>query len=470
MMREIHVPTPQRAVGIRCRKPVPGTPLPAALGFALLACAVTAAAPARAAQPLGCLIEPNRVVELGSPVIGVLEQVHVDRGANVRMGQVVATLKADVERASADVAKSRAQAEADVQAAIANRDFNKQRLTRGEGLVQKNFISNQAMDQIRAETDVSEQRLAQAREQKRTWDREYDMARAQLAQRSLVSPLTGVVVDRYLNPGERVEDRAVMKLATLNPLRVEVFMPAAAYREVQTGMNAKVYPDLPGAGEHNAKVILVDRIIDPASNTFRVRLELPNPGNALPAGVRCKVAIGDQVVEAGGDPSKTVVPSSLAPVKPAQPANPANSTKPVQPASPGSAPPAPAAPAPAAAPKVSAAPESVDRGVLQALEAWRKSWTSRDFASYLSAYAPDFRGDAPSRADWLKERETRIRKASEIDIRISDTRVRQLDEWRARVDFRQSYRSINFSDDTLKSLLMIMEQGRWLIREERTGH
>jgi hypothetical protein len=38
------------------------------------------------------------------------------------------------------------------------------------------------------------------------------------------------------------------------------------------------------------------------------------------------------------------------------------------------------------------------------------------------------------------------------------------------VDFRQSYRSINFSDDTLKSLLMIMEQGRWLIREERTGH
>ena len=379
MMREIHAPTPQRAVWIRCPTPVPGTRLPSALHFALLASVVALAAPADAAQPLGCLIEPNRVVELGSPVIGVLEQVHVDRGADVRQGQVVATLKADVERASASVAKSRAQAEADVQAAIANRDFNQQRLKRGEELVKKNFISNQALDQIKAESDVAVQRLAQAREQKRTWDREYDMARAQLAQRSLVSPLTGVVVDRYLHPGERVEDRAVMKLATLNPLRVEVFMPAAAYREVQAGMNAKVFPDLPGAGEHNAKVILVDRIIDPASNTFRVRLELPNPDNALPAGVRCKVAIGDQVVEAGGNPNKTAVPSSLAP---AQPVNPA------QPAPPTSAPPAPAKPAPAAVPKVSVAPEAADRGVMRALESWRKSWTNRNLADYLSAHAP----------------------------------------------------------------------------------
>ncbi|MBK6744277.1 MAG: efflux RND transporter periplasmic adaptor subunit [Hydrogenophilales bacterium] len=413
--------------------------------------------PVHAAQPLGCLIEPNRVVELGSPVIGVLEQVHVDRGANVRMGQVVATLKADVERASADVAKSRAQAVADVQAAIANRDYNRQHLTRAEELVKKNFIANQALDQAKTEADVAEQRLAQAREQQRIWDREYDMARAQLALRSLVSPLTGVVVERYLHPGERVEDRAVMKLAALNPLRVEVFMPTASYREVQPGMTAKVYPDLPDAGEHNARVILVDRIIDPASNTFRVRLELPNPGNALPAGLRCKVAIGDQVVESGGDPNKALVPSSLAPAKPAQPAPPRSMS------------PTPAKPATAAAPKASMAPEAADRGVLQALEAWRKSWASRDLAGYLSAYAADFRGDAPSRAHWLKQRETRIGKAGDINIRISDARVHPLDDRRARVEFRQSYRSANFSSDTWKSLLMVLEQGRWLIREERAG-
>ena len=38
-----------------------------------------------------------------------------------------------------------------------------------------------------------------------------------------------------------------------------------------------------------ANVIVVDRVIDAASNSFRVRLELPNPDNALPPGLRCKV-------------------------------------------------------------------------------------------------------------------------------------------------------------------------------------
>ena len=38
-----------------------------------------------------------------------------------------------------------------------------------------------------------------------------------------------------------------------------------------------------------ANVIVVDRVIDAASNSFRVRLELPNPDNALPPGLRCKL-------------------------------------------------------------------------------------------------------------------------------------------------------------------------------------
>ena len=32
---------------------------------------------AQSLQPLGCLIEPHRVVELGSPVIGVIETIDV---------------------------------------------------------------------------------------------------------------------------------------------------------------------------------------------------------------------------------------------------------------------------------------------------------------------------------------------------------------------------------------------------------
>ena len=42
-------------------------------------------------------------------------------------------------------------------------------------------------------------------------------------------------------------------------------------------------------GEYAARVKVVDRVVDAASGTFGVRLELPNPQGAVPAGVKCKV-------------------------------------------------------------------------------------------------------------------------------------------------------------------------------------
>ena len=81
------------------------------------------AAPSWAAQPMGCLIEPERVAEVGSQVVGVIESMSVERGDLVKKGQVIATLRADVERASVVVASSRAEAQADLQAAAANLSF-----------------------------------------------------------------------------------------------------------------------------------------------------------------------------------------------------------------------------------------------------------------------------------------------------------------------------------------------------------
>ena len=110
------------------------------------------AAPASPSAPtLGCLIEPDRVADLGSPVIGVLEGLRVDRGDVIRKGQVLAVLRSDVERATAEVARTRAMAEADLHSAEANRDFARQKLKRAEDLVARNFLAQQALDQARTE-------------------------------------------------------------------------------------------------------------------------------------------------------------------------------------------------------------------------------------------------------------------------------------------------------------------------------
>ena len=235
------------------------------------------------AQALGCLIEPFRVSDVGSPVIGVIGSTLVERGDPVRAGQVLATLRAEVERQSVAVASSKAQAMGELRAAEANAELARQKLARAVDLANQQFISSQALEQARAEAKVAENRLAQAREQRDVFAREHELAQAQLGLRTIRSPISGVVVDRYLSAGERVEEKPIYRIAVVDPLRVEVVLPAAMYPKVRKGMELAVTPDFPTATARMARVTLVDRLIDGASNTFRVRLELPNADHALPA-------------------------------------------------------------------------------------------------------------------------------------------------------------------------------------------
>lgn len=248
--------------------------------------------PQTQAQPLGCLIEPFSVSDLGSPVVGVIEQVHVERGDRVRAGQPLATLRADVERASVTVAQGRAQAQGEFKAAEANAELARQKLARAVDLARQEFISAQALEQARAEALVAENRLVQAREQRDIYAREHELARAQLGLRTIRSPSNGVVADRYMSVGERVEEKPMFRIAVVDPLRVEVVLPAALYPAVSKGLEMRITPEFPGAQPRLAKVVLVDKVIEGASNTFRARLTLPNADNKLPAGLRCKAELG----------------------------------------------------------------------------------------------------------------------------------------------------------------------------------
>lgn len=265
----------------------------------LLAPAVQAAG----LQPLGCLIEPFSVSDLGSPVVGVIEQIHVERGDRVRAGQPLASLRADVERMSVNVAEGRAQGLGELKAAEANAVLARQKLARAVDLARQEFISTQALEQTRAEALVAENRLIQAREQRDIYGREHQLAQAQLSLRTIRSPADGVVADRYMSVGERVEEKPLFRIAVVNPLRVEVVLPASLYPVVRKGTTLRITPDFPGAQPRVANVALVDGVIEGASNTFRARLSLPNPGNTLPAGLRCKAELPGADGNAGSRPA-----------------------------------------------------------------------------------------------------------------------------------------------------------------------
>src|SRR3954451_11001702 len=163
------------------------------------------------ADPLACLIQPYQEAEIGSQVIGVLDRVMVERGDFVTKGQPVAQLNSDVERAHLASAKVKDEANADLKGESSNREFTHKKKLRTEDLYKKNFVSQQATDQASTEDQLADMKLRQAQEQQHIAQQEYSLAQAQIAQRTIRSPLSGVVVERYLSEGERIEEKPVIK-------------------------------------------------------------------------------------------------------------------------------------------------------------------------------------------------------------------------------------------------------------------
>lgn len=244
------------------------------------------------AEPMGCLIEPDRVAEVGSASVGVIEHMGVERGDMVTSGQILARLSSGVERASMAVAETRATADAEVKAAAAAADLAKSKYERARDLVKENFISTQALEQAQAEWRVADERARQAREARDVAQREWQLSAAQLGQRLIRAPFDGIVVERYHSQGERIEREAVVKVAKIDPLRIEAIVPASQFGSIKPGQLAQVTPQLQQFGVLKATVTLVDRVIDAASNSFRVRLTLPNPDHTVPSGLRCSVDFG----------------------------------------------------------------------------------------------------------------------------------------------------------------------------------
>lgn len=238
-----------------------------------------------------CLIEPLQRIELRSAVAAPIVAIHAERGTTVRKGQLLVSMDAAVERAALEAARYRSTMGGATQQAGARMSNATDRLRRRDELLKQNFVSAQERDDAAAEARVAEAELLQAREARELARLESQQLRASVTRYSLVSPIDGIVTERLQNPGEMPQTGdnapAILKLAQTDPLRVDIVLPVAHYGKVRTGGTAIVRPEAPFTGEYRATVTVVDKVMDSASGTFRVRLELPNPRGDVPAGVRC---------------------------------------------------------------------------------------------------------------------------------------------------------------------------------------
>lgn len=236
-----------------------------------------------------CVVIPSNVADLGSNVHGVISRIVVDRNDFVKSGDTIAILDDTVEQATVELADKQASIESEIELCNVNLAYAKREQKRAERAYKDKAFSLHDLDKARLETEVETLKLLQAKEKKELASNELKRAQAKLAHKTIRAPFAGVVMDRFKVIGEFIDNDAVIRLAQLDPLHVEVIVPVLERGKIKVGMQAKIFSDDKDEQGWTATVAQVDQVMDAASGTFGVRLTLPNPDYVIPAGLRCNL-------------------------------------------------------------------------------------------------------------------------------------------------------------------------------------
>lgn len=209
-------------------------------------------------------VSPWREVSLASEVGGRVEQVHVDIGARVAAGDLLANIEtSDYEIAlrAAEAAHLRAEARLDESVAA----FNRMELLRERGAISEREYEAALATKRAAEADLG------------TAGAGLERAQNDLDDTRIVAPFAGTIVERHVDPGALVtSDRALLVIADLDTIAVEVGLTE---REIFLALGAKVAfvqsttrPGLAVKGRING---IAERA-DPSTGTYLVRIQVDN--------------------------------------------------------------------------------------------------------------------------------------------------------------------------------------------------
>lgn len=108
--------------------------------------------------------------------------------------------------------------------------------------------------------------------------------------------------------------------------------------------------------------------------------------------------------------------------------------------------------------------------VSEAVNAWARAWSSQNVSNYLASYAKNFKTPAgEARQAWENTRRERITRPAKISVKLNKLDVKMKDDNTAIVHFSQEYKAPGLDATSNKTLDMVKEGSRWVIKQERIG-
>ena len=137
--------------------------------------------------------------------------------------------------------------------------------------------------------------------------------------------------------------------------------------------------------------------------------------------------------------------------------------------SPGSAAAGASPPPPVAAPPAPPSAQTGNEPIRKAISGWVSAWQTKDVDAYLKHYADNFTpSGGMSRSAWLQQRQERLGRPGEITIQLSDLEIKTNSDG-ATARFLQTYSARGTTLKETKTLVLTLQDGNWLILQERIG-
>ena len=279
-----------------------------ALPLLILGCSDTktvtqAAAPAPAAKAAPKIETPPLEFTASGPIVvenqldvsaqreGVITRVLADVGRRVRRGEALALLDDRQTAADRDAAKAKVRSlEADVKGWEYETKVLEADLDRDEQMMKAQLITQQQLEHARYKVEADKFETERSRQNLINAQASLQSLQLELEKTRVTAPFDGVVARRYVRAGQKVAvgDR-IFWVTAVAPLRIRFTLPERFAGHLQMGDSLAITSaDVPSE-LHDAKIISVSPVVDPASGTIEAVAEVVGSSGALRPGMTATV-------------------------------------------------------------------------------------------------------------------------------------------------------------------------------------
>lgn len=231
-------------------------------------------------------LAPNQILDIRASFPVRIEDIFVKEGETVEKGTLLVSLDSLVLKAREKQLLEVAGFHGMLDSAEALVEMQKRRLTMVQKLNKSGNARNQEFEKVKTDLAVARARLLEAKEKRLLSELELEIARAQIEERQLKSPVKAVVFKIYKQVSEMAlatDHEPVLTLVQLDPLLAVFHLSTAAISELKVGETALLTV---ADKEVRAEIDFISPIIEPQSGTIAVRFRLPNPNGELRSGSR----------------------------------------------------------------------------------------------------------------------------------------------------------------------------------------